>query len=689
MQYGRFSRLAALRCGIVLGVLGCLAPAAVAQTTASLTVVKDATIRGGSFATTKHGKEQILVTRRSTDLEYERRAVLTFDTETTLPAKASIQSATLVLTVRGGNSEVRQLAAYTVPISFEQEDVTWIRRNASHNWSHAGGDITGSPVTATVSPTPGSQVSFNVTTMVQRVVNGDYGSRYARFLVTDAGSNSRESYREYHSMESSTASARPRLIVTYGGSSTAPSSSTTDAVAPDGQGNLVLTPDHVTAKAGKWVVESASGALSGKVIRHPDAGMGKVTTAASSPANYFEIQFQAVAGKPYRIWLRGRADNNYWANDSVHVQFSGSVTKSGSPTWRIGTTSSTEINLEECNGCGISGWVWEDNGWGGKGVLGPEIYFASTGTHTIRVQTREDGLAVDRIILSPSTYLTTSPGGSTSSPSPSEPEPSPEPPPSSPSGVPLRVLMWNLHHGVGTDGKYDLNRIATWMAAMKPDVITLNEVEKFTSWGNEDQPARYKQMMEQKTGKKWYAHFSQEFGNWSSNGKGHLILSTYPFEATGHTAITPSAGLKGAGAASQATVIVNGRTVNFIVTHLDPESHSMRLTQAKDVIKYALGFAENRIVTGDMNAWPDQTSIAEYNKTYYDSWTVAEKMGKATGVPGITPFGATKKGRIDYIFFSKNAPHLAVVDSKVFDTRDSNGVMPSDHRPVVTTFLVK
>jgi hypothetical protein len=25
----------------------------------------------------------------------------------------------------------------------------------------------------------------------------------------------------------------------------------------------------------------------------------------------------------------------------------------------------------------------------------------------------------------------------------------------------------------------------------------------------------------------------------------------------------------------------------------------------------------------------------------------------------------------------------------VFDTRDANGVMPSDHRPVLTTFVVK
>nr|MDQ3349090.1 hypothetical protein [Acidobacteriota bacterium] len=71
-----------------------------------------------------------------------------------------------------------------------------------------------------------------------------------------------------------------------------------------------------------------------------------------------------------------------------------------------------------------------------------------------------------------------------------QPAPAPEPVPSV-NGIGLRVLHWNLHHGVGTDGRYDINRIASWMARMAPDVITLNEVEKHTWWGRENQPARY------------------------------------------------------------------------------------------------------------------------------------------------------------------------------------------------------
>ena len=57
----------------------------------------------------------------------------------------------------------------------------------------------------------------------------------------------------------------------------------------------------------------------------------------------------------------------------------------------------------------MSGWGWQDNGWG-TNVLGPLIYFQRTGSQTIRVQTREDGFAIDQIVLSPGRFLDKSPG---------------------------------------------------------------------------------------------------------------------------------------------------------------------------------------------------------------------------------------------------------------------------------------
>jgi hypothetical protein len=93
----------------------------------------------------------------------------------------------------------------------------------------------------------------------------------------------------------------------------------------------------------------------------------------------------------------------------VHVQFSNSVNASGAAVWRIGGSTSTEVNLEDCSGCGIRGWGWQDNGWG-TNVLGPLVYFSQTGQQVIRVTTREDGLAIDQIVLSAGRYLSSAPG---------------------------------------------------------------------------------------------------------------------------------------------------------------------------------------------------------------------------------------------------------------------------------------
>jgi endonuclease/exonuclease/phosphatase family metal-dependent hydrolase len=113
----------------------------------------------------------------------------------------------------------------------------------------------------------------------------------------------------------------------------------------------------------------------------------------------------------------------------------------------------------------------------------------------------------------------------------------------------------------------------------------------------------------------------------------------------------------------------------------------LRLTQATEVTTWAAPQPENKILTGDMNAWPDQTSIAHLNKYFFDSWTVAASQGAAVAFSGNN--GQTKNGRIDYIFYSKGSTNLTVKSSQVYDTRDANGVMPSDHRPVLTTFVVQ
>jgi hypothetical protein len=179
-------------------------------------------------------------------------------------------------------------------------------------------------------------------------------------------------------------------------------------VASNAQPNVVLYASKAIA-TGNWIVESNTSAAGGSLIRNPDAGAPKIATALANPTDYLELRFQAEENLAYRIWLRGRAQNDYWGNDSVHVQFSDSTDAQGSPVYRIGTTSAAAVNIEDCSGCGLAAWGWQDNGWG-TGVLGPLVYFETTGTHTVRIQVREDGIALDQVMLSPEQFLTSSPG---------------------------------------------------------------------------------------------------------------------------------------------------------------------------------------------------------------------------------------------------------------------------------------
>jgi hypothetical protein len=172
---------------------------------------------------------------------------------------------------------------------------------------------------------------------------------------------------------------------------------------------IVVHPGVSSTVFGAWVKERDLLAASQHRVRHPNAGAAKLTSALAAPTNYFEVAVDVEAGVAYRLWIRGRALDDHWSNDSVFVQFTNTVDASSNPIWRIGTTSAAEVNLEECSGCGISGWGWQDNGYG-AGVLGPVVRFATAGRQTLRVQTREDGFAIDQIVLSAVKYASSAPG---------------------------------------------------------------------------------------------------------------------------------------------------------------------------------------------------------------------------------------------------------------------------------------
>jgi hypothetical protein len=170
--------------------------------------------------------------------------------------------------------------------------------------------------------------------------------------------------------------------------------------------DVVLYAANAPVRVGAWSLVSDATAAGGAALRNPDIGAARLTSPLASPSTYFEMTFDVVAGQPYHLWIRGKADKNAWANDSVYVQF---ADDNGMPTatYGRGTTSAAAVSIENCSGCGLAGWGWQDQAYG---AFAPHLTFARSGTHTIRIQPREDGLTIDQIVLSPSTYLTSAPG---------------------------------------------------------------------------------------------------------------------------------------------------------------------------------------------------------------------------------------------------------------------------------------
>jgi endonuclease/exonuclease/phosphatase (EEP) superfamily protein YafD len=103
---------------------------------------------------------------------------------------------------------------------------------------------------------------------------------------------------------------------------------------------------------------------------------------------------------------------------------------------------------------------------------------------------------------------------------------------------------------------------------------------------------------------------------------------------------------------------------------------------------WASSFSQQWVYAGDFNAWPGAAEITNMTSVNYDAWAVAKANGTAIAYSG-NEAGNTRNSRIDYVFYSKSATRLYLKAMQVYDTRDANGVMPSDHRPIMATFEVK
>lgn len=173
--------------------------------------------------------------------------------------------------------------------------------------------------------------------------------------------------------------------------------------------DVVLYASDAANLHGNWVRVSDATAAGGQLVSSVDKGWGTTNAVLASPADYFEFTFNAVANTPYHVWLRQRATANSKYNDAMYAQFSDAVDANGSPLYGIGTTTGLTVNLAtDAAASSLNGWGWQDGAyWLAQQTT---VRFASSGSHTLRIQTREDGVQIDQVVLSALAYLTNSPG---------------------------------------------------------------------------------------------------------------------------------------------------------------------------------------------------------------------------------------------------------------------------------------
>jgi endonuclease/exonuclease/phosphatase family metal-dependent hydrolase len=237
-------------------------------------------------------------------------------------------------------------------------------------------------------------------------------------------------------------------------------------------------------------------------------------------------------------------------------------------------------------------------------------------------------------------------------------------PPASP--LRLRVVTYNIHHGEGTDGLIDLERIAALLSGMQPDLVALQEVDRNTvRSGGVDQFA----MLEQLTGMGGAFGKAMDFDGGSY---GVAVLSRLPLL---HATSRPLPGASDREPRTDLTVDVEMRpglpTLQFSSTHLDQgRDIASRLAQ----VRFLNGVVpqdddQPAILAGDLNSQPDSAVVGVLHQVWSDMFTTPEPLGPQ-GVP---------RRRVDHVL-ARPASRWHTEDAQVVDDR-----VASDHRPVIVT----
>ncbi|MBI1314100.1 6-bladed beta-propeller [bacterium] len=232
----------------------------------------------------------------------------------------------------------------------------------------------------------------------------------------------------------------------------------------------------------------------------------------------------------------------------------------------------------------------------------------------------------------------------------------------------VRVLCYNIHYGQGTDGQYDIARLAEVIRGTKPDLVALQEVDAGVKRSGRVHEA---QRLADLTGMAVRFGPTQHyegglFGNAVLSRLPILDVAIHPLPSTESTAARTT---YPRGAIAVIVKGPQGTPLRIISTHFQHNVPEDRLAEAQ-AINQLFADDENDIPTilaGDMNAVPDSEPIAELLK----HWSSTADEPATPTAPSTNP-----RSRIDYVFY-RPASKFRLIESQVIPE-----AVASDHRPV-------
>ncbi|WLD91600.1 endonuclease/exonuclease/phosphatase family protein [Alkalihalobacillus sp. AL-G] len=233
----------------------------------------------------------------------------------------------------------------------------------------------------------------------------------------------------------------------------------------------------------------------------------------------------------------------------------------------------------------------------------------------------------------------------------------------------LKIMTFNIHHGVGTDGRLDLDRIATVIIESNADIIGLNEVDRSFSQRS-DYMDEIKYLAEKL---KFEYSFSPSLTlkcRFSKNGGkyGNALLSKFPLVAKKPHQMDFISGIIEGRSLLQATIEPTySLPIHFFVTHLSINPFLQR-KQIEFILKHTTALKNTPVlVMGDFNLRSGQKNWRRLNSKLND-------LGSGQ------PTYPSKRPRVqlDYLFGNN---HVKAKNIQVFDYLPE----ASDHLPLLAT----